>query len=96
MTVSFGVSLFCGCGRVGVCWILGVGVWVGGLVVGAWGVAAELHSAGCMIVYCIHHHWESRSVCIIKLRLTWGCLRCGSLDVSTFDKAFGILYFLMS
>ena len=52
MTVSFGVSLFCGCGRVGVCWILGVGVWVGGLVVGAWGVAAELHCAGCMIV-CI-------------------------------------------
>ena len=67
MTVSFGVSLFCGCGRVGVCWILGVGVWVGGLVVGAWGVAAELHCAGCMIVYCIHHHWESPSVCIIKL-----------------------------
>ena len=32
---------------------------VGGLVVGAWGVAAELHCAGCMIVYCIHHHWET-------------------------------------
>ena len=37
---------------------MGVGVWGGGLVVGAWGVAAELHCAGCMIVYCIHHHWE--------------------------------------
>ena len=50
MTVSFGVSLFCGCGRVGVCWILGVGGWLGCGCLGCGGWIAL-----CWVYDCVLH-----------------------------------------